>query len=117
MYKRQKEIKFLKEKEEQGNKVEATKKKEYVKNKDERPKFTFKEQKEFENIYSDIEAIELKIAGIEEEMEKNSSSYGLLNELDQEKGKLEEELLEKYERQEYLEEIAKRIEEYNNNRL
>ena len=112
-----KEIKFLKEKEEQGNKVEATKKKEYVKNKDERPKFTFKEQKEFENIYSDIEAIELKIAGIEEEMEKNSSSYGLLNELDQEKGKLEEELLEKYERQEYLEEIAKRIEEYNNNRL
>lgn len=50
-------------------------------------------------------------------MEKNSSSYGLLNELDQEKGKLEEELLEKYERQEYLEEIAKRIEEYNNNRL
>lgn len=112
-----KEIKFLKEKEEQGNKVEATKKKEYVKNKDERPKFTFKEQKEFENIYSDIEAIELKIAGIEEEMEKNSSSYGLLSELDQEKGKLEEELLEKYERQEYLEEIAKRIEEYNNNRL
>ena len=88
-----------------------------VKNKDERPKFTFKEQKEFENIYSDIEVIELKIAGIEEEMEKNSSSYGLLNELDQEKGKLEEELLEKYERQEYLEEIAKRIEEYNNNRL
>ena len=44
---------------------------------------------------------------------KNSSSYGLLNELDQEKTKLEEELLEKYERQEYLEDIAKKIEEYN----
>ena len=111
-----KEIKFLKEKEEQSSKEDNTKKKEYVKNKDERPKFTFKEQKEFENIYNDIEAIEMKIAEIEEEMNKNSSSYGLLNELDQEKTKLEEELLEKYERQEYLEDIARRIEEYNNNK-
>ena len=111
-----KEIKFLKEKEEQSSKDNNTKKKEYVKNKDERPKFTFKEQKEFENIYNDIEAIEMKIAEIEEEMNKNSSSYGLLNELDQEKTKLEEELLEKYERQEYLEDIARRIEEYNNNK-
>ena len=50
-------------------------------------------------------------------MNKNSSSYGLLNELNQEKTKLEEELLEKYERQEYLEEIAKKIEEYNQNRI
>ena len=91
--------------------------KEYIRNKDERPKFTFKEQKEFENIYSDIEGLEIKIAEIEEEMNKNSSSYGLLNELDQEKTKLEEELLEKYERQEYLEEIAKKIEEYNQNRI
>ena len=111
-----KEIKFLEEKEEQSSKDNNTKKKEYVKNKDERPKFTFKEQKEFENIYNDIEAIEMKIAEIEEEMNKNSSSYGLLNELDQEKTKLEEELLEKYERQEYLEDIARRIEEYNNNK-
>ena len=111
-----KEIKFLREKEEQSSKDDNTKKKEYVKNKDERPKFTFKEQKEFENIYNDIEAVEMKIAEIEEEMNKNSSSYGLLNELDQEKTKLEEELLEKYERQEYLEDIARRIEEYNNNK-
>ena len=59
--------------------------------------------KEFKNVSSEIE----------EEMIKNSSSYGLLNELDQEKTKLEEELLEKYERQEYLEDIAKKIEEYN----
>ena len=49
-------------------------------------------------------------------MNKNSSSYGLLNELDQEKTKLEEELLEKYERQEYLENIARSIEKYNNNK-
>ncbi len=112
-----KEIKFLREKEEQVLKSDNSKKKEYVKNKDERPKFTFKEQKEFENIYNDIEKIEMKIVEIEEEMNKDSSSYVLLNELDQEKTKLEEELLEKYERQEYLEEIARKIEEYNKKKL
>ena len=96
--------------------MSQVRKKTYVRNKDERPKFTFKEQREFETIYSIIEEIENKISEIEEEMIKNSSSYGLLNELDQEKTKLEEELLEKYERQEYLEDIAKKIEEYNNNK-
>ena len=90
--------------------------KEYIKNKDERPKFSFKEQKEFETIYNDIEVIEMKICEIEEEMNKNSSNYGLLNQLDQEKLNLEEELLLKYERQEYLEGIAKKIEEYNSNK-
>ena len=59
----------------------------------------------------------MKIVEIEEEMNKDSSSYVLLNELDQEKTKLEEELLEKYERQEYLEEIARKIEEYNKKKL
>lgn len=112
-----KEIKFLKEKEvAESSKAAVVKKKEYVKNKDERPKFTFKEEKEFANIYNDIESIEMKISEIEEKMNKNSSNYGLLNELDSEKSALEEELLEKYERQEYLEDIAKKIEEYNNNK-
>lgn len=111
-----KEIKFLKEKMEQDFKIENIKKKEYIKNKDERPKFSFKEQKEFETIYNDIEVIEMKICEIEEEMNKNSSNYGLLNQLDQEKLNLEEELLLKYERQEYLEGIAKKIEEYNSNK-
>lgn len=87
-------------------------KKEYIKNKDERPKFTFKEQKEFEEIHSVIEDIENKISVIEDEIEKNPSNYGLLNELTQEKDKLEEQLLEKYERLEYLENIATKIEEY-----
>ena len=91
-----KEIKFLKEKMEQDFKIENIKKKEYIKNKDERPKFSFKEQKEFETIYNDIEVIEMKICEIEEEMNKNSSNYGLLNQLDQEKLNLEEELLLKY---------------------
>ena len=58
----------------------------------------------------------MKICEIEEEMNKNSSNYGLLNQLDQEKLNLEEELLLKYERQEYLEGIAKKIDEYNSNK-
>lgn len=111
-----KEIKFLEEKGNKIDKLEINKKKTYIKNKDERPKFTFKEQREFEVIYYIIEEIENKISDIEEEMLKNSSDYGLLNKLDQEKTKLEEELLKKYERQEYLENIAKRIKEYSNNK-
>lgn len=87
-------------------------KKEYVKNKDERPKFTFKEQKEFEEIHSVIEKIENEISEIEDKIERDPSNYGLLNELTKEKDKLEEQLLEKYERLEYLENIAIKIELY-----
>ena len=87
--------------------------KEYIKNKDTRPKFTFKEQKEFETIYDDIEKLEIAISSIEEEMSKNASNYGLLSELDKEKNTLEEELMFKYERQEYLENLDLKIKEFN----
>ena len=85
------------------------------KTKDTRPKFTFKEQKEFNEIYDVIESLETNIANIEEKMNKNSSNYGMLNELMQEKEKLEEELLFKYERLEYLEDLDKKIQEYKKN--
>lgn len=48
-------------------------------------------------------------------MQENSASYSKLQELMTEKEKLEEELLYKYERYEYLEDLAQRIEEYKNN--
>lgn len=82
------------------------------KNKDERPKFTFKEQKEFEEIYDVIAKIEEDIEALDRKMIKNSSNYGLLNELVKEKEDLEEELLFKYERLEYLEDLDKKIKEY-----
>ena len=107
------EIEEIKAKEAAKGK-ETSVKKEYVKAKDERPKFTFKEQKEFETIYDVIEKLETTIAEKEKEMEQNPSNYGLLNELSNEKAELEEELLEKYERLEYLEDLAKKIEEYKN---
>lgn len=79
-----------------------------------KPKFTFKEQKEFENIYSDIDTLESNIEALDKKMSENSSNYGLLNELLAEKEELEEELLFKYERLEYLEDLNRQIEEYNN---
>ena len=82
------------------------------KTKDTRPKFTFKEQKEFDEIYDVIEKLESKISEVENNMAKNATNYGALNELIQEKESLEEELLFKYERLEYLEEIDRRIKEY-----
>ncbi|MGL5381031.1 ABC-F family ATP-binding cassette domain-containing protein [Clostridium sp.] len=87
-------------------------KKEYNKNKDTRPKFTFKEQKEYSEIHNVIEGLEEKISLIDKKMEKNSSNYGLLNELTSEKESLEETLLEKYERLEYLDDIAEQIANY-----
>ncbi|WP_066893296.1 ABC-F family ATP-binding cassette domain-containing protein [Clostridium nigeriense] len=87
------------------------------KTKDNRPKFTFKEQKEFEEIYDIIEHLESNISGVENKMAKNASNYGALNELIQEKEKLEEELLFRYERLEYLEDIDIKIKEYKNNQI
>ena len=82
------------------------------KTKDTRPKFTFKEQKEFDEIYNVIEKLESKISEVENNMAKNATNYGALNELIQEKESLEEELLFKYERLEYLEDLDRRIKEY-----
>lgn len=79
-----------------------------------KPKFTFKEQKEFEEIYSIIESLENELTKIEDKMSKNASNYGALNELMKEKESIEEDLLFKYERLEYLEDIANKIEELKN---
>lgn len=85
------------------------------KSRENKPKFTFKEQKEFETIDSDILKLEERIASIETEMAKNSSNYGKLNELMKEKEEAQIILDEKYERWEYLNEIAEAIEEYKAN--
>ena len=76
-------------------------------------KFTFKEQKEYETIESDIEKLENEIAALDAEMIKNASNYGKLNALSQEKEAKEELLMEKMERWEYLEDLAARIAEQN----
>ena len=85
------------------------------KSRDNKPKFTFKEQKEFETIDEDISKLEEKLQSIEEDMTKNSSNYGKLNELMKEKEEVQEKLDLKYERWEYLNEIAEAIENYKAN--
>ncbi|WP_315108507.1 ABC-F family ATP-binding cassette domain-containing protein [Clostridium intestinale] len=91
-------------------------KKERVKNKDERPKFSFKEQKEYEQIDEVIEEIENKISKVEKDIENTLTDYEKLQKFIKEKEELELELAEKYERWEYLNELAQRIEEYNSNK-
>ena len=85
-----------------------------VRERDLRPKFSFKEAKEYEEINDVIISLESKISTLEKQMEENASSYSKLEELMQEKDELEEELLYKYERYEYLDDLATKIKEYKN---
>lgn len=73
-------------------------------------KFTYKEAREYETIEDDIAGLESKIRAVEEEMMKNATNSGRLTELSGEKDTLEEELMEKMERWEYLMNLAERIE-------
>lgn len=73
-------------------------------------KFTYKEQKEYETIEADIEKLETRLSEIDDEMVKNATNFGKLNELTKEKEDLEGQLMEKMERWEYLEDLAQKIE-------
>ncbi len=73
-------------------------------------KFSYKEKLEYENIDKDIEKLEEKLSKLEELVEVNASDFMRLEDLLKEKDKVEEELLFKMERQEYLENLAKEIE-------
>ena len=72
-------------------------------------KFSYNEQREYDTIEEDIAALEEKMEAIDLEMEKNGSDYGKLNALTQEKTEIENQLEEKMERWEYLEELAAKI--------
>ena len=74
-----------------------------------RLKFSYKEQREFETIDADIEALEQKIRDVENEIVKNSSDYMALQRLDEEKANLARQLEEKTERWLYLNELNERI--------
>lgn len=86
------------------------------KNKGKVLKFSFKEQREFETIDEEIMTLEEKIEELDSLMAKHASEYGRLQELMEEKVKVEEELAFKYERWEYLNELAAQIEENKKNK-
>lgn len=79
-------------------------------NQREKLKFSFKEQREYEQIDEAIASLEEKIQQTEKDIAANSSDYGALQELTEKKEQLETELAEKMERWVYLNDLAERIE-------
>ena len=73
-------------------------------------KFTFQEQKDYENIDGEIAALEEKIGKLEEKILAAARDFVKLNEYTREKEEAEALLEEKMERWMYLEDLAARIE-------
>lgn len=79
--------------------------------KNSRKKFTYNEQREYDEIDSIIENLEQCLMELDEEIEKNATMYTVVQELLEKKGCVEKELEEKYERWTYLNELAEEIRE------
>lgn len=73
-------------------------------------KFTYMEQKEYETIDDDIEKLETKVSELDDEIAKKATSYSKLAELTKEKEDVDRQLEEKMERWEYLNDLAEKIE-------
>lgn len=76
-----------------------------VKEREQKKRMSYFEKQEWETIEADIEELEARIATIETEMEQNGSDFTKLSELQKELDDRNEQLLEKYERYEYLSEL------------
>ena len=76
----------------------------------EKLKFSFKEQREYEEIDGVIAGLEEKIAQTEALIAQNASDYAALQELTADKEELETQLAAKMERWVYLNDLAERIE-------
>lgn len=84
-------------------------KEKYKPEREKKLKFTYKEQKEYETIESEVAELEEKIENIDREMEKYATNFYELNRLTQEKEEVERRLQEKMDRWFYLEELNKKI--------
>ena len=87
----------------------AEQKTQRVQRKNDKLRFTFKEQMEFNTIDDDIAALEESIAETDAEMEKCGADFSKLAELSEKKAELEAQLDEKTERWIYLNDKAERI--------
>ena len=89
---------------------DKTQKEEYkIRNK--KLKFSYNEQREYETIEDDIAKLEEKIEKLDGEIVKNATNSVKLRELMESKEETETLLMEKMDRWEYLEDLAKKIEE------
>lgn len=73
-------------------------------------KFSYKEQKEFENIEDEIAALEEELGRIEQEMMENATNSYRLAQLEDKKNQAEQALEEKMERWVYLNDLNEKIE-------
>lgn len=93
--------------------LEKESKEEGIKNswrkREERPKFTYLEKKEYESIEEEIAQLEERITEIENEMNQCATEYEKLRVLTEEKNKKELILEEKMERWIYLNDLAEKI--------
>ena len=76
---------------------------------DNRLKFSYKEQKEYETIDEDIAKLEDRIAELEQLMPKAATDFVKLTEYTDEKEALEQQLEERMERWVYLNDLAEKI--------
>ncbi|HEX2925910.1 MAG TPA: ABC-F family ATP-binding cassette domain-containing protein [Ruminiclostridium sp.] len=87
---------------------------EWQKQKEKPLKFTFKEQKEFDEIDDVIARLEADIEKVKKEIDQSSTDFAKLQELLEKQRNLEQELDEKLERWTYLNELAEKIENSKN---
>lgn len=72
-------------------------------------RFSYKEQREYDTIESEVSELEDKISNLEKEIESNATDFVKLGELTKEKEQAEALLEEKMDRWVYLEELAEKI--------
>lgn len=80
-----------------------------VKPRQEKLKFSYKEQREYETIEEDVANLEQQIADLDNEMVKNATNAMRLSEISAQQAQLRAQLDEKMERWEYLMELAEQI--------
>lgn len=98
----------------QDTEKKKTSNKDWKQNRQEKLKFSFKEQREFETIDDDIAALEEKIEKLDKEMMENATNSFKLRQIVEEKEAAEQALEEKMDRWVYLNDLAERIEAQKN---
>ena len=93
----------------------SAKPKKYYKERENKLKFTYAEQKEYDTIDDDIASLESKIEELDGEIAGAATQYSRLNELLQEKADVEAQLEHKMDRWVYLNDLAEKIEAQKQN--
>ena len=107
--KKQEEVEHTKEQEKPASK--GRQEKTAYKSKNKKLKFSYNEQREYDTIEDDIGKLEKKLEKLDIDMNKNATNSVKLKELMDEKEETEALLMEKMDRWEYLEDLAKKIQQ------